>query len=178
MVRATIYILLLLMLVTFLAACVLHAKPNTKWYLKDNIKFSAKLYLDDSKIYNRLEIGTPKQSFSQHTPLFVFLINGKIMRSDDINIPLFKKLSTGTSNPNQFGGKWPSESELYFFSGYSVLVYKGEVLAFYVGTKGSPQPMPKIGAISSEKLYTMPLKLEEVVEIFGEEDELIEFFMQ
>ena len=176
MIRIIIHTLVLLALLSLFSACMV--APNTRWYIKDNVTFSANLYLDDSRIYNRLEIGTPSQSFSKDTPLFVFLIDNKIVRSNDIDISFFKKLSTGTADPNQFGTKWPLGSELYFRSGYSILVYEEEILVFYAGTKGSPQPVPKIGAIDSEKLYTIPLRKEEVVEIFGKEDEFKEFFMQ
>ena len=178
MVKIKKHTLILLALFPFYAACIPVAEPNTRWYLKDNVTFSANLYLDGSRMYNRLEIGTPSRSFSKNTPLFVFLIEDKIMRSDDIDVSLFKKLSTGIADPNQFGEMWPSGSELYFLSGYSILVHEEEVLVFYAGTKGNPQPVPKLGTVGSEKLYTMPLREEEVVEIFGKEDELKEFFIQ
>lgn len=99
------------------------------------------------------------------------------MNSKDIDISLFKELSTGKSDPNQFDAVWPPGSELYFLPGYAILVHENNVLVFYANIKGAPQPVPKLGAMSSDELYPLPLNEKEVVAIFGKEDKFKDFFM-
>ncbi len=101
--------LILLALFPFYAACIPVAEPNTRWYLKDNVTFSANLYLDGPRMYNRLEIGTPSRSFSKNTPLFVFLIEDKIMRSDDIDVSLVCRIDKVNVifMIGPFIGQWP-----------------------------------------------------------------------
>jgi hypothetical protein len=152
---------------------------NMRYYVKDNITFSASLISNDPRRYNSLEIGTLEDPFFENIPPFVFQLNEEIVSSTNINISSFEKLSTSESDPRYIGSEWPKGTRCLFLPGYGILIHEEKILVFYVmNSKESSEPAPRIGAIDKKDLHILPLSEEEVIEIFGEEGEFKEFFMQ
>jgi len=178
MIKSIFRICLLISVSCFFVSC-LSLPANMRYYVKDNIVFSASLYSDDSRRYDSLEIGTFENPFFENIPPFAFQLNGETIFSNDITISVFEKLDPGQSDPRYIGPEWPEGARCLFLPGYSILIYKEKIFVFYVrNSKESFQPVPKIGVIGQKNLYSLPLTEDEVVEIFGKEDEFKDFFMQ
>lgn len=157
-------------------SCVFSA--NMRYYLKDNIQFSAPLNTNSSRKYNSLQIGTPEQPYYKNPPNFVFLLNEKIIRSDSINVADFRSLHGVKETSEYVGDKWPPGTIHYYYSGYGILVFEGQILQFYaVKLNSASENTPQIALKENSTLYPLPITEKVVLEFFGKEDKFHDFFM-
>lgn len=161
---------------------------NTREYTKDNVTFIA-APIQKGNNYLDLNVGTPWHPYSGIPPLLIKLPDGTVVDTASVNVDVLKAKSTyvGDASANVYNKashkyeKWPLDAQRLQMGPWSFIIQKGRVVSFYVYYRKDNQWMwrdyvPVIGKSSDNKLYDFPLKQEEVQQIFGDPDEIREYY--
>jgi hypothetical protein len=156
-------------------------RPNTRWFIKDNIKFWANLYISpDGNHYHILEIGTPENTYKGSPALFIKLPGNKVISLRDTDGNFIKEIGERTTvAKGEYPVDWPKGAELIYLGAYTFVVHDNQVLNFSARHFGSDfwkENPAIIGSTSDGPFLKFPLKESEVKQLLGEPKEIRDFF--
>ena len=179
--RMTIFVVLMLA-----SACATGCGPNHSYITKENVELSGQFRRGEAT-YASLLIGTPTWPFDKNLALYgdltVALSQDNEVTLSELNVAALKQQAINIKRLDDVGytTPWPKGSEkikvrerLYF------IVQDGRILHLYANTVGSRpgEEPPTFGHRTVEKLYPMPFVYQDVLDLFGEPDEVRDVWHQ
>lgn len=140
--------------------------PNTRRFLKDNVRLWSDVTLGIVHGYDVIEIGDPDTPLSADAPAVQLgFPNGDTIAVDELTAEYIRAHADRLENA---GSCWPDGAERAYLSGWSsFVIHEGEVQAVRLERLDRGAWKPLIGPEGGEDLLSLPLTDEQATAIFG-----------
>jgi hypothetical protein len=157
--------------------------PNTRWFIKDNIKFWADLNISaEGNHYHILEVGTPEHPYNGIPALYIMLPDNKVISLKDTDANKIKNIGDRTTiAKGEHPVDWPKGSENIYSGAYNFVVHENKILSFSARHLGSDfwKKNPAIIGKSPEgSFFRFPLSETDVKQLIGEPDKIRDFYIK
>jgi hypothetical protein len=164
MTRCNIIVLVVAAIIS--GGCTSHA--NWRVFKKHNLVATAPIERGRA-LFPTISIGTPEMPYDGTIEFSVCDSNGHVVMSRSFDVKAITTEGHRTRSANELGREWPVGPFVYLTSYGAFIVDDARILYWNPGGV-----VESIGNASGTKLYKFPLTEEQLTEIFGTPDEVID----
>ena len=174
-----VFIGVLVIGMSFGMSSLIRPAPNTRWFIKGNVKVWGTIDANDQASYYAMEIGDQNVPWFKNPPPLRFMLDKKLVSARDLNgsnLVNLQKSSVRTTEDK----RWPVGTKVCSLEAYSFWIYSDRIyrlkIEMYLDPVTGKEVRPSLAGFKYDRVFKFPLSEQDVGELLGDPDEIINFF--